>query len=354
MAVTPAPTAPLRCVRLDRCPVCGGRDFAFAFASVDLLHDVPGLFAYERCRSCLSYVQNPRVHDDDLWRCYPGDYFTHGAAAGRLASSTGRVQSLVRRLVLRSRAGGRGRSGSALERGCGLVLQRVPPIRRRASFGLVDEVRPPTDVDRCLELGPGTGDDMWRLSQLGWDVTGLDLDPQAAEAAAAKSGCRVVVGSILEHRPPAPYGLIYGSHSIEHVPDMAQTIVHLRSLLGPGGRLVLIVPNARSISARLYGAQSVVWDPPRHLSLPSIDALRGLLAGAGFVDVTIRSSAARAAHYGAIARARRGGATGTGAWEVPLSGRDRLLQAGEAVLVGLGVEVGEEIVVSATAGCAQR
>lgn len=341
---------PLRLVPLDGCPVCGAAATAFAFASVDLLHDVPGLFAYAQCRSCLSYFQSPRVDEDDLGLCYPEDYFTHGTTPDeRMAGAVGSVQSRVREMVLRARSRD-GDSGSSATRLCGRLLQRIPSVRRRASFGLVDEIRPPGDLDRCLELGPGTGDDMWRLSQLGWDVTGLDLDPKAAEAAAAKSGCRVVVGSILEHRPAAPYGLIYGSHSIEHVPDLRQTIIHLRSLLGPGGRLVLIVPHASSISARLYGPQSVVWDPPRHLTLPSIDALWNLLAGAGFVDIGIRTSADRAAHYCSIARARRRGTTGTQAWGAPLGRVDRLLHATEAILVRLGFEVGEEIVVSAAAG----
>lgn len=340
-----APSAP-RPVHLTACPVCGHGASAFAFASIDLLHGVPGLFVYERCTSCGSFFQNPRVVDEDLTSYYPDEYFTHGSASGPgLAPSSGRLQALLRRLVLEARGS---RISSGARHWCARLLHAVGPVRRRAMYGLVGELGTPSGLDRCLELGPGTGEDMWRLSQLGWTVTGIDLDREAAEGATLRSGSPVVVESILDHRPCGPYGLIYGSHSIEHVPDIRETIVHLRSLLGDGGRLVLIVPNPVSISSRLYGLLSVVWDPPRHLSLPSPRALRRLLSEAGFSSVSVGTNPRRAAHYCAIARERRRGTTGRAAWDAPISGSDRLVQAAETLLVRLGVDVGEEIVVSAT------
>ncbi len=330
--------------------MCGDGPAAFAFGSIDLVYAVAGLFRYERCRSCASFFQNPRAVDDDLGLYYPADYFTHLTADGfDIVGSAGRLQAFVRRIVLDS-GNERRRPVLDLERWCGSVLRHVRFVRRRAMFGLVDELSPPAGVSRCLELGPGIGDDMWRLAQLGWSVTGIDLDPDAAKIASARSGCPVVVGPILDHRPEAPYGLIYGSHSIEHVPNIRDTVIHLRSLLEPRGRLVLIVPNAMSLSSTLYGPLSVVWDPPRHLSLPSVSALRTLFRDAGFTDVSIRTSGRRAAHYSAIARDRRLGVTGTAAWAATVSRRDRRLQLVETVLARLGVDVGEEIVVSATAG----
>lgn len=334
-----------RPVQLTGCPVCGHGASAFAFASIDLLHGVPGLFVYERCTSCGSFFQNPRVVDEDLTSYYPDDYFTHGSGSGPgPAPSSGRPQAVLRRLVLEARGL---RTSSAARHWCGRLLHAVGPVRRRAMYGLVGELGPPSGLDRCLELGPGTGEDMWRLSQLGWTVTGIDLDREAAEGAMLRSGSQVVVESVLDHRPDASYGLIYGSHSIEHVPNIRETIAHLRSLLGAGGRLVLILPNPMSISSRLYGLLSVVWDPPRHLSLPSPRALRSLLSEAGFSSVSVRTSPRRAAHYCAIARERRRGTTGRAAWDARITGSDRLVQAAETLLVRLGLDVGEEIVVSA-------
>lgn len=338
-----------RLVRLDRCPVCGHETTAFAFASSDLLHDVAGLFAYERCTACGSFFQNPRAVDDDLPLCYPDDYFTHGGVAGEvLAGPPGRLQGLLRDLVLGCPRADRRRPLDPT-RSLGRLLRAVPWVRRRAMYGLVDELGQPADLNRCLELGPGTGDDMWRLAQLGWTVTGIDLDHRAAADATVRSGCPVVVQGVLSHRPAEPYGLIYGSHSIEHVPHIRQTVSHLRSLLGPRGRLVLILPNPRSLSSRVYGPLSVVWDPPRHLSLPSAGGMATLLRDAGFTDVRARTSSRRAGHYCAIARVRREGMRGAAAWGATLSRTDRALHLAEAVLVRLGLDLGEEVVVSATA-----
>src|SRR5215213_9274952 len=92
-----------RLVRQDRCPVCGHGGAAFAFASPDLLYDVPGLFAYERCSACRSLFQEPRVAEEDLPLCYPAGYFTHGGVAGQeLTASTGRLQRLLRTMALGS------------------------------------------------------------------------------------------------------------------------------------------------------------------------------------------------------------------------------------------------------------
>lgn len=338
-----------RTVLLQSCPVCGNGTTAFSFASVDLLHGVSGLFRYDNCLSCDSFYQNPRAVDDDLTAYYPDDYFTHeGTPAGSAGGSSGRVRELVRRLVVDSYTPPR-RGMVDLRRSCGRMLRAIGFLRRRAMFGLIDELSPPTTVDRCLEIGPGTGDDMWRLSQLGWMVTGIDLDPHAADVAMSRSGCRVVVGPVLDHRPAEPYGLVYGSHSIEHVPALRLTLIHVRSLLAPEGRLVLIVPNARSLSSRLYGPLSVVWDPPRHLALPSVRALEELLGEAGFHRVSVKTAARRAGHYCAIARARRRGITGTAAWDTRGTLTERLLHGMESFLVRLGFHVGEEIIVAATA-----
>lgn len=280
---------------------------------------------------------------------YPEGYFTHSPPAAQgLDGAAGPLQTWVRRRVLES--GSRPHQHSMEVRGLpGRVLHAVAFVRRRALFGLVDELGPPRGADRCLEIGPGTGDDMWRISQLGWTVTGIDLDPEAAEVAAERSGCDVIVGSVLDHHPPEPYGLVYSSHSLEHVPDLRETVIHLRSLLTGGGRLVAVIPNPQSLSARLNGPLSVVWDPPRHLSLPSAQALRSLLAEAGFHGVKVRTTARRAGHYCAVARARRLGATGTGAWNTPANLASRSLHATAALMVRLGMDVGEETIVSAVA-----
>jgi len=338
-----------RMLRLDACPVCGHGPASFSFASIDLLHEVPGVFAYDVCRGCGSFFQNPRAIDDDLTLYYPADYFTHNRTAPRdQEDSSGPLQALVRRLVLGAR--GRPREGAATLSGLlGRVLGAVGFLRRRAMYGLADELGTPGGAERCLELGPGTGDDMWRLARLGWTVTGIDVDPAAAEVAAARSGCEVLVGSVLDHRPGEAYGLIYSSHSLEHVPELGETIIHLSSLLAAAGRLVLIIPNPRSLSARLYGPLSVVWDPPRHLSLPSVRALRTVLGEAGFDDVHVRTVARRAGHYCSIAHARRLGTTGTAAWNAEATRVGRLLHAVEMLMVRLGLPVGEEIIVSATA-----
>jgi SAM-dependent methyltransferase len=54
-------------------------------------------------------------------------------------------------------------------------------------------------------------------------------------------------------------------HSLEHLPDAGEEIERAASLLGPRGVLVIAVPNAGSLQARIFGDRWLALDLPRHL-----------------------------------------------------------------------------------------
>ena len=54
-------------------------------------------------------------------------------------------------------------------------------------------------------------------------------------------------------------------HSLEHVRRPVRQLRHAASLVVPGGMLVVAVPNAASLQARLFGDQWLALDLPRHL-----------------------------------------------------------------------------------------
>lgn len=327
-----------RCEPLHACPVCGAAGARERFSSPDLLLGVPGIFRYVECDACRTVYQDPRVREEDLALCYPAGYFTHESNAGwaPTPAPVGSFRGRVRRAIL---------EGGFI----GVMLSLLPGLRRRARFGLVAGLDPPVaGPGRCLEVGPGAGVDLSCLRALGWEAHGLEVDPVAAARARAKSGCQVQVGTLESADYPAgSFDLVYSSHVIEHLPDPARATRRCRELLAPGGRLVLVYPNPRAFSVRLFERFSCVFEPPRHLVLPPAEATVSLLRREGFSEVGAETSARHATLSMAASRNQRAGITWD--WSAPgartLGDRGRGLL--EAVLVAAGRSVGEEAIVRA-------
>lgn len=338
-----------RFVELEACPVCGSPAHRERFVCPDRILSVPGRYRYVECAACATVYQNPRVQEDDLALCYPAAYFTHGTSFVWTPNPApaGSLRDLLKRAIRKA-------ADDAPDKGLPRPLQLLgrllawhPGLRRRGRLGLVDGLAPPPGrKGRCLEVGPGQGFDLWRLRTLGWEAHGLEMDPVAAQQARERSGCPVEVGTLAStHHPPGSFDLVYLSHVFEHLPDPHRSLQRCLDLLAPGGRLILIYPNPGALTARLYGANSVVWEPPRHLVLPSPAAVEHLLRGLGFAQVEVRSWAREAAvNYHA---ARKQASGGTWSWRRPdpAVGADRCFAVIESSLVALGWRVGEEVVV---------
>jgi SAM-dependent methyltransferase len=228
----------------------------------------------------------------------------------------------------------------------------VPALRRRARFGLVDGLEPPAGrPGRCLEVGPGTGVDLFCLRALGWEAHGLEVDPVAAARARETSGCVVTVGTLESaDYPPGTFDLVYMSHVLEHLPDPARALRRCLGLLAPAGRLVAVYPNPWALTVRLFGRFSCVFEPPRHLVLPAAPAAVSLLRTLGFADPRAGTAARHATSYFAASRVQRAGARWDWTRPRPPAPVDRVLAATEVVLVALGRPLGEEVVVRARRG----
>jgi SAM-dependent methyltransferase len=320
------------------------------FNLVDALHGVDGTFRYERCRTCHSVFQSPRVTTDDLGRCYPADYFTHEQSERRASiAEPGTFKHRVREAVLQQ-ADGHPDGSEGMFRMVGRVGAMIPMVRRRARFGLIDSLAFTGQMgDRCLEVGFGQASELRQLAQLGWTACGIDVDPTAVALARRYDGINVEIGTLVDNEfPDGHFALIYLHHSLEHLPNLEECLARARCLLRPGGKFVAVYPNPRSLGTLVYRGNSANWDPPRHLVLPARKALGDLLMAAGFHSVSSWTRALRAAPYSRVARHyRRHPEGGAGLPESSPASVDYLFASVEAALVGLRMQLGEEIVVSA-------
>lgn len=150
-------------------------------------------------------------------------------------------------------------------------------------------------VDGCsrvLELGYGMGHTTRGLRERGVALDVLEGSPLLARTARTTHPDVVVHEGLFEHwTPPGePYDAVLALHVIEHVDDPRTILSRMRTWVRPGGRIVVVVPNAESLHRRLAVLMGVQDDldtlSPRdhlvgHQRVYSMDGLRADVEGAG-------------------------------------------------------------------------
>ena len=147
---------------------------------------------------------------------------------------------------------------------------------------------------RVLDVGCSSGYLAKPLSERGATVTGLELDPVAAET--ARQFCdQVLVGNVEEMElpfEPESFDAVVCGDLVEHLRDPRAFFEKVRPLIKPGGRIVLSTPNIANWAIRfslLFGrfryTERGILDRT-HAHLFTRKTLVEALEGAGYrVDV---------------------------------------------------------------------
>ena len=96
---------------------------------------------------------------------------------------------------------------------------------------------------RALDLGCGTGRDSVLLAERFAHVDAVDLSLPMIEIARARRSRPNVAyrqADLLEATGPGEYDLVLSVMTLHHVPDLRTALAHIRGLLAPGGRIVLV------------------------------------------------------------------------------------------------------------------
>jgi SAM-dependent methyltransferase len=133
-----------------------------------------------------------------------------------------------------------------------------------------------------LDVGCGRGVLLSSLADRGFDVHGFEISAEAAAGADPRATIRI--GTELEEAnyPTAFFDEVIIWHVLEHLSDPKGTLVEIRRILKPGGRLIVAVPNYSSLQARWSGSTWFHLDLPRHLYHFPLAGLRRLLSDTGF------------------------------------------------------------------------
>jgi SAM-dependent methyltransferase len=155
----------------------------------------------------------------------------------------------------------------------------------RARLRLVrSEVPPPA---RMLDAGAGRGRFVAAARAAGYDASGIEPSARGVRAARDAYGVALSREAIEEHDDEGLDAVTLW-HVLEHLDEPGAALERVASWLRPGGVLVVGVPNADSVQARVGGAGWYHLDVPRHRTHFTPRGLEALLAASGFEVVRVR------------------------------------------------------------------
>ncbi len=274
-----------------RCPMCGAAGIQRYRGLPDRLYAAPGRWNVAQCpdAACGTLWLDPVPTEADIGKAYR-TYYTHQEPTPwpRVRRIIGLLEA-GRRAYLRRRLGYPVETDNPLATPVSRLLAALPGGRDALEDTACHLPAPPAGA-RLLDVGCGSGVQMRRMRELGWEVTGVDVDP-AAVATAREAGLDVRLGELADQGfADGTFDAIYSSHVLEHVHDIEPLLRECHRVLKPGGVLVAVTPNARSWGHQVFGESWFLLDPPRHLVILSPEALAAAAGRAGFGVVDTRTS----------------------------------------------------------------
>jgi 2-polyprenyl-3-methyl-5-hydroxy-6-metoxy-1,4-benzoquinol methylase len=303
-----------------------------------------------RCRRCTLIFLDPRPTREDVGKAY-SVYPTHTPVA-LPANLLRRLRSYVRGGYLANKFGYR-EGVDRLQRFAGW-LAYLHPGQREYMNGSIMHL-PANRRGRVLDVGCGAGDALDELRRLGWEVEGVDPDPEAVSNAVRNRSLKVRVGTLEDQSyPEDSFDAVISSHVVEHVHDPVSLLRECRRVLRPGGLLVVATPNAKSMGSSRFGPDWRVLEPPRHLTVFSPKTLAQAARAARLSILRLRTSARGADGIFIESRELRAVRTAGGSLikQKPASIPERLkghaYQYGVSIALWALPDAGEELLMVAT------
>ncbi|MEU2871594.1 class I SAM-dependent methyltransferase [Streptomyces olivoreticuli] len=239
--------------RRTACPWCGSSRLRTRLRTVDLIQYKPGAFVVDQCRDCSHSFQNPQLTPEGLDFYYRDFYDGLGAAQAEwIFGNKGSRQ----RYLASARA-----------------LLPFGASRRWLDVGTGHGHFPQT----AKTIHPATVFD-------GLDVSeGVEEGERHGRIAEAHRGLLADLAPKLEGR----YDTVSMFHYLEHTTDPRAELTAARTVLAPGGHLIIEVPDPECAMSKVLGRWWLPYFQPQHLHLIPLANLRRELESLGCTVVAV-------------------------------------------------------------------
>lgn len=266
---------------VDLCPACSWPGTLALSDCRDYLCGLPGDWSFWQCSACRSLWPNPRPVEAALALLYPSNYtFTRTDETSDSVFPSGLVGSA--KLAVLQRQFSYESLEQHADRPLGRWLGRIFGKMLRDKAGYAVRYLPARAHGKLLDVGCGNGAFIHWMQRLGWEVEGIEVDPEAAQRAVDR-GLVVHRGKVEDVTlPPNYFDAITLTHVTEHFFQPRKIFEILQRSLKPEGLLVSVSPNPSGLSRRIFQNKWYALDPPRHLFLPTASAYHRMLEPLGF------------------------------------------------------------------------
>lgn len=217
------------------CPVCSSAEHASVRPAFDDRYGCPDMFFIVRCNACGHLMTSPALTEEELASLYSTYYPRKHVNTVDLVDSASQVSGKTARLQ-RWYAGTNNQGQYTVSPG-----------------------------QTMLDVGCGSGLSLLEAQALGAEAYGIEADPNIRRIA-DELHLHIHIGSLYDRPfPGLKFDLIVLNQVIEHFPEPGKALDALKERLKPGGRIVLVFPNRRSLWQRLSGAKWINWHVPYHL-----------------------------------------------------------------------------------------
>jgi len=278
----------IRIENQPKCLLCGKEGQLLYSNMSDRLFSVEGSWNLLQCKSCGLIWLHPRPIKDDIGKLYV-KYHTHEAAKSTRHSSS--LRDGIRQAILKAVFGYPIQDKRFYW--LGSLLSRISVIRDTvgAQIMMLDHEK----RGGLLDVGAGNGIFLKTMQDLGWEVTGIEPDPDAAQIARDTYGLSVFTQTLDDTDiPHENFDIITMDHVIEHFSDPLAALSKIYQLLKPGGRVVIMTPNTKSLGHSIFKSSWLHLDPPRHFYLFDHNSLETMVKSVGFTIENSRTVASSA------------------------------------------------------------
>lgn len=150
---------------------------------------------------------------------------------------------------------------------------------------------------RYLEVGCGSGASVRAAMDLGWEATGIDIDPELIGTGIEQHGADLRCTPLLQGGFDAGrFDFIRLRDVIEHLPDPYESLLEIQRLLRPGGIALFVAPNEGALLNRLrirlgFKRSMIAWaEPPHHIHGFNPATLQRILQRAGFKILQMKTT----------------------------------------------------------------
>lgn len=244
-----------------RCPLCDFNNHSLVFEGIDRKLCVSKeKFRVVKCQSCGLIFNNPRLKEEFLSEYYPRSYPPYQSFKAELKPN------LLRKILYRF-------SNSEFYR-----MSRCIDRLTKGHKG------------KLLDVGCGNGKLLYVMKKLGWDVYGVEPDKNCCEYVTKTLGIEVSNGTLMDTKFSNNFfDVVVFRHSFEHLMNPNDILEEVHRVLQKEGTLVIILPDAGSIEARLFREKWSGFDLPRHICHYTQKTIGAILAKNGFKHITIRA-----------------------------------------------------------------